>query len=76
MLEKMLDKSATVVDLLKKYPNGFSVSCSGGISKIVFASSHFQAIVSSQDKVPPSGGYLIVDMMEERVSIQQRRNNK
>ncbi len=68
MSEKILDKNTTVVDLLKKYPDGFSVSPSRSISKIIFASSHLQFIINSRDGVPLSGGYLIVDMTDERVS--------
>ncbi len=68
MSQEMLDKNITVANLLKKYPEGFSVSCNGSISKIILASSYFEAIINNQDKVTSNGGYLIVDMMDEQVS--------
>lgn len=68
MSEKKLDKNTTIAKLLEKYPNGFSVSCSGAISKIILATSYFTAIAKNQDKVPLNGGYLIVDMTDEKMS--------
>lgn len=54
----------TVRDLLKQYPDGFAVSHSGTVSKIVMATSYFSAIAVIYPALPSNGGYLVVELVE------------
>lgn len=57
----------TIKELMEKFPNGFSIGPGkpdnpGRASKIIFASSHFHAIVSRYNHLTGNQGYLVVDM--------------
>lgn len=57
----------TIKELMEKFPNGFSIGPGkpedpGTISKIIFASSHFHALVSQYNMLTGNQGYLVVDM--------------
>lgn len=56
-----MDDEQTVGQLLARFPNGFTVSALGTISRIITGSSHLPAIASRWPLAPPGGGYLVVD---------------
>lgn len=55
-----------IEELLKKYPNGFSVAPNGAISKIVMATPHIRAVELNFPSAPCRGGYLVVEMTDDR----------
>lgn len=58
-------KEKTVEELLKEYPNGFAISQTCKLGKIILASSHFMALAQKHPLPPNNGGYLVVEMIEE-----------
>ena len=70
MSEKL--KSMTVGELLGLYPDGFTISASGTLEKIVGASSHLNIIARVFPLPPQNGGYLVVD----GVSFEEVENAK
>lgn len=61
----MKNKDLTIEQLLKLFPNGFSVNPIGGINKTLFATSHFTAIAAMYPMPPSDGGYLVVEMVDD-----------
>jgi hypothetical protein len=61
----------TVSELMARFPGGFSVGpgtpeSPGVLSRIVAASSHLSKVVAKYPMPPDNGGYLVVDMGDER----------
>lgn len=54
----------TVKEMLQLFPEGFAVSYSGSVSRIVDASSH-PLFLQQSDRAPANGGFLRVEMVAE-----------
>jgi len=52
----------TVKEMLQRFPEGFAVSYSGSVSRIVDASSHPAALLNAS--MPANGGFLAVEMVD------------
>lgn len=58
----------TLEELLKKYPNGFSIGRDGGIFKVVFAASSLVRVADAHPLPPsPNGGYLVIEATNEKI---------
>ncbi len=58
-------QGTSVEELLKKFPNGFSVAADGSISKVIMATPHIRAVALNFPAAPCRGGFLVVEMIEE-----------
>ena len=63
-IKGFVEDGMKIGDLLKKYPNGFSVAPDGSISRIVMATPHIRSLELAFPSAPYKGGYLVVEMIE------------
>lgn len=54
----------TVAELLKEFPEGFTISPGVTLCKIVSATSRFAALAMRHPVAPLNGGYLVVEMVD------------
>ena len=65
-IKNFAEDGRKIADLLKIYPNGFSVAPDGTISRIVMATPHIRALELSYPSAPFKGGYLVVEMIDAK----------
>lgn len=64
-------KDLTIGEILSVLPDGFTVGYSGAISKVVCASSHFNAIAALYPVPPSGGGYIVADAVDAAEILQK-----
>lgn len=64
-IHNFVNGGSSIEELLKKYPNGFSVAPDGTISKVVMASTHLRPVAMNFPLAPFMGCYLVVEMINE-----------
>ena len=63
-IHDFLNASRTIEEMLKKFPNGFSVSPDGSINRIVMATPHIRALEMAFPAAPRRSVYLLVEMID------------
>ncbi|MEJ2690044.1 MAG: hypothetical protein P8130_08850 [Deltaproteobacteria bacterium] len=64
-IRSFVNQGISIKELLKKYPNGFSVAANGSISRVIMATPHIRAVTLNFPAAPRKGGYLVVEMIDE-----------
>lgn len=64
-IRSFVNQGTSVKELLKKYPNGFSVAANGSVSKVIMATPHIRAVELYFPAAPCRGGYLVVETIDE-----------
>lgn len=68
-----MNEEKTIGELLRKYPDGFSVGPAGMTNKTLLATSRFVAVARRYPVAPINGGYLVLEMTDEgeRAQVQK-----